>query len=1332
MRLKFKTRLSAILLAIFTAYLGQSQVATCASTNTSCNYVTNGGFETNQWNYEDPDNPGNYIADCSGMHYTGGNTPQFPYCPFLVCNWFDNPNLGGATPDYFNSCASSTDWGLNGSVNAYSNFISNNIGAVGPHTGDGYAGIYVREDDNPYYNETVNQTLNTPLVLGKTYLIGMWVRLGHVCKYACTFNANICGNIVTFTNSPVTDKNNWTYISTCFTPNVITNNNIEIGSYGANTIDLDPSNLWSYSFPATYNGWHEKTSYYYIDDVSIIPLNVNAGSDIQIYNGCAATIGQVTATSFPCMPNGSSVSYNWFPNTSLSSENTATTIASPSITTTYTVYATVTYTNEAGLVKQCSSFDEITVHVVTPTLTIVPSATCNTNGSHSFSVTVNPSTAASYIWSIKDALTNTIVPINGTGLTSSAPVINFQNITRNVYVCAVAVNSVGCQSSPVCFYYPNCCPTNTAIVKYANTTYSTVISPTSTQIAYGGTITVNSGGVLLINSKEVYMEPNTKFIVNGTGRIVITNSYLHACTDMWDGIYINGANSVNSISKCRVEDAKRVIVDSLGTASFNLIGNYFNKNYIGVIFKATKSSTSNFLVKNNLFTSSNIPVTVAPYNLTTNPVIPLSSSVSLANASIFGAYTSASLKAPYNIEKPKCGIMMQNASHVGKSNSAIAIGAATGEENVFDKMQYGVFQVNSNAVYNSNVFQNIKSTIAPNPFSTLNAGIFIWGGFIGDGPYYSSIGNYSLNLKNTFKDNDFGVANIYQSGLIIENNRFENQGTGVAVAINNNNSTVNVASNKFINNKIGINFDQNTNINATISLNWFDNTTAQGTYADNFAIRATEAVPPTNTLNYAKYAIYNNYINGYYNGILTTQTYKSVINDNEVHVRPDNTSYNFQSAIQIIASNDNDVYNNTTDYPSGTKNNWWQYNIFTAGSTVPKIHCNNTNFGGVGIIANGLNYTAGGNGIYGNTMQNHEYGFWLNSAGEIGDQYYLNGSTVYSADNRWDNVTYETFSNAGCNQVSGAKFYTRSANPYKINNPTNGGTTGVTIFGTNNSTGYTGACYGGVATPTLALRLAGGNTQKLLMQKADDIATDKITFTENNISLKQIARNQLFSNIALQQIDPNVTLGINTFVNSAKQNNLTKYAMIDSLINTGDSLALINAFGLNSQIKPSNIVDETQQDFNQQYITYLQNKRKQLKLTVSDLEAIAALCPNINGHAVYQARSVLFNLTKKQYNNTCEKSTKVSKRFANAIIDEVAAVNVKLFPNPSNGNITLQTNDELNYNITVYNLLGERVFESIALHNQSINLANLASATYIVHILQNGNLIKTERINIIH
>jgi hypothetical protein len=81
---------------------------------------------------------------------------------------------------------------------------------------------------------------------------------------------------------------------------------------------------------------------------------------------------------------------------------------------------------------------------------------------------------------------------------------------------------------------------------------------------------------------------------------------------------------------------------------------------------------------------------------------------------------------------------------------------------------------------------------------------------------------------------------------------------------------------------------------------------------------------------------------------------------------------------------------------------------------------------------------------------------------------------------------------------------------------------------------------------------------------------------------------------------------------------------------------------------------------------------------------------------------------------------------------EEQKINTSNGGNPSNGNITIETGDELSYNLTVYNVLGEKVVDLTVNNKQTINLSSLPSATYVVLINYNGSLIKTERISIVH
>ncbi len=1341
-----------VILLLLTAVcqISNAQVA-CSTTNTPCNYVTNGGFENSLW--IDPDSTCTTLIQSSpnfSLCVTGHDPKNMFSCDFSVCSWTTAPLYGTGTPDYYHACASTNPYnlGIKASTNAYNNYTSNFIGTVAPHSGNGYTGVFV-------YNgscgacpiEVMYQTLNTSLKKGKTYIIGMWVRLAHVSKYACSLFAEINGDLLDFGPNIISDKNNWTYISTCYTATNDTNYLSLV--YGGNQFDLDPNNLWHYTLPNQLDSLdHLDASYYYIDDVSITPLSVDAGPDIvSLFPGCGTTIGTNNG-GFTCLPTGATITYSWSPSTGLSSTNTATTIASPSVTTSYVLTANVTYTNEAGVQTMCSSYDSVTVNVVTPTISITPSYTCNFNGVTSFTANPLPSGSYTYSWTVKDAVTGTVVAVAGTGTTGATPSFSLNNVTQPVNICASIINQYGCQSAPSCYYLPNCCPTGTNVIKYANTTYSTstVLNSASgtNSIALGGTITVNSGGTLSIISKNVLMEPNTKIILNGTGRINLLNSYVQGCNYMWDGIYANTTNTVN-ISNSRVEDAKRVVVDSLGTASLNIINNYLNKNYIGIIIKAAKSSSSSVVIKNNFFSCSSIPTTGSvPYK----PII-----TNLTNAASLGAYSSTTLKAPYSTLHSNCGIFAITASHTGKANSAITIGGNTGQENVFDKMQIGIWSYDSKTKIQNNVIQNIKSSIAP--YGGVNAGIVLLGPIFGTGNgSYMEVGGSSTAYKNTFINNDNGIYNIEESALLTTYNTFSVQGTGIYVNANNNGKTINIRNNNFYQNNLGVKCYANVNVTTSIKDNNFNNTaSAVGTYSDNFAIHCTEATLATNPSAYPAFDIDNNNISGYYNGIYTSQTLLPVIYDNEIHLRQDNTTDHWQSGINAANTNSATINNNIIDMTSYNQWAYWQLGINLSTNQVPKVQCNSINNLNMAITASGSNLTPANNGIIGNYMQNANYGVWLVNNGEIGDQAGNTGSN--SSDNAWaSSCNYYTFAQNSSN-LNSHIFYTRSlGSGYDLPNAKaeyDFSSGCVKMFGNNSSAASSGSCNVNAATPSNT-KLSGAASLAKLMQTAEDIAGDynqvtnfsmaaasNLTATDdmnnNEVNRNAILRKQLLSNIMLQQIDVKDSKALNTFMSKVATENTGLLFAIDSLIHHAekDSTKIAIAKQANAVITPNNKVEQSQQTFNELYLTYLAQNKTATNADVLALENLATQCPMYYGVSVYQARALLFNLKQHAYISTCEMvaPNNTSKRMANQLLG-LSSTNLNVYPNPANTILFVNTPDDTTINIKLYDVMGHLVLDKAVTSNEKIDIQNLSNGIYIYKLYHNEQELKVGKLIITH
>ena len=196
------------------------------------------------------------------------------------------------------------------------------------------------------YRNYIEVMLNNPLKTGVKYCITFYVSLSDTSKYACNdigaylsdsalYNDMDFGNNVKDyitpqiandpVNNPLTDKIGWTKVQGDFVA-AGGEKYIVIGNFkddANSSIDSIGS-----TGPNTYPD--AMVAYYYIDDVYVLtPVYAHAGRDTNICNGGQALIGEDSAQQ--------GVSYYWQPTTGLAEPNSPQTLASPSVTTTYTL-----------------------------------------------------------------------------------------------------------------------------------------------------------------------------------------------------------------------------------------------------------------------------------------------------------------------------------------------------------------------------------------------------------------------------------------------------------------------------------------------------------------------------------------------------------------------------------------------------------------------------------------------------------------------------------------------------------------------------------------------------------------------------------------------------------------------------------------------------------------------------------------------------------------------------------------------------------------------------------------------------------------------------------
>lgn len=257
-------------------------------------------------------------------------------------------NPTGASPDYFNQCATSF---------SFVDVPQNSFGYQNARTGVAYAGGFGRGSGSPI-REYVQAPLTDSLLSGKKYCVSFYVSLANRSKYAInSFGAYLSNDSIRSTSyqaipyipqvinpstSMLSDTSGWMLISGVLTA-VGGEKYVTIGNFNddtnTDTLLINPSDP---SLGSTY---------YYIDDVSVISyLEAETGNDVIICKRDSTIIGT---------PPTGGIIYQWQPTTGLNNSTIAQPMAKPYITTTYIL----TITDNMGNYCVPKNTDTVTVIV---------------------------------------------------------------------------------------------------------------------------------------------------------------------------------------------------------------------------------------------------------------------------------------------------------------------------------------------------------------------------------------------------------------------------------------------------------------------------------------------------------------------------------------------------------------------------------------------------------------------------------------------------------------------------------------------------------------------------------------------------------------------------------------------------------------------------------------------------------------------------------------------------------------------------------------------------------------------------------------------------------
>lgn len=1216
-----------------------------------------------------------------------------------------------ATPDFFhtNDCpAASTLYEVSVPANFAGVEANNSTALVG-----GYAGVLTFDKQNqslsgfinptdPTYNyrEYLQQKLSIPMIVGKKYRFATYLSLSDssaVATYFGTLFSTVPYDEPTGiyinrtphfeTQTMITNKVGWTLFDTTFVADSAYRWMI-IGNFRPDVLSnmtIVDSSLSISRYAPGFGVITDKMSYYYIDEVSVTPLDSIwtsvSDSDSTICDGSEVTLQTGLSIVQPLV-------YYWtsFPvDTSLTGQDSLNII-------TVTPHDTTFYYTEITDIYGCVHLDTTQINVVPVPprpLVVGDSFACVTGTPITYTIANYDSTLTYTIAFLPlptGAIASAVDTTNGTFTVTWS-----DNLGATMFI--TALDSIGCDSiaefiiKPCCIYGDTTFINDSASALLAHYLSTGIVSGQSFSI--NGTLTIDQD--LTIYACDVKLGIDAVINILPPYSLYITQaSELSACDFMWDKIKIQPGAVLKVDKNAIIEDGKTAIY-SIAGGKYDLNGARLNRNYKHMELTP--------------FTGVHTG-TIVSTRFSCQPMIG----------------TIATLNPPYTGYRTDKGIEINGVQSV--TIGSLTASAAT---NFFRNMNLGINAVKSSVTIINNSFRDIDFGVFPNSgIAAIQA--------IGN-PVFPSyvartliVGDGTASGTNTFKNCFNGIIteqNINSKILLNDFKQINNK--AVFIKGNGKNNTVLIDNNDFATTAIGVHCLNNTICRTTIRYNKMNN-------MKNFSTGVWIQEISSSSIG-AMYTVFNNTIKTVEYGIRAENLSKATIDNNTIETEPYAPSILVSTGIQVLGNYGTRITsNNVKIVPTtyATKNG----GIYASLSPASYIYCNTVANMGYGIKCAG----AMPSDIFNNSMNNDFYGLWLDNNGFIGtqDNPSVAGQPSY---NKWTNIpvtgasttSKRTLTTLGTIGSSSPIVYKTGAFPPALNaiylpSPTQGiGAVPFTLIDTTAGSSFSPAC-------PLALPPA-------LLKQAQDIALENISFPGNDANSKWLSKHGLLVNIKNDSIDVSSDPILQMFVTLSETDNMGKLTELNSTItdptkyNTTD---MNTAQALSSGIEPNNDIETNHKLINDIVINSFLASTSYTTAQINDLRLLANKCPFTDGLAVYEARVLLSEIDTlgTVYYNACELDGEA--RMASVNTDPIADENTELmvYPNPATDQLTVNYKVEPTDIVLfeIYNLIGEKVlsYTLSASHNeQSLSLAGLNAGVYMYKYTINGQNIKADKLVIV-
>ncbi len=874
--------------------------------------------------------------------------------------------------------------------------------------------------------------------------------------------------------------------------------------------------------------------------------------------------------------------------------------------------------------------------------------------------------------------------------------------TTTTYTLVVTNPATGCQSRDeiTVTVNTNCCggPYDYTVPKVGANSSALLAA-----IGTGGAIigkTISVQGPLNIDvftncwNCTFVMDPGVKidltggdFTLNGNAQ---APSHVSACTNMWDGIYVQPGRTLKVLGNTLVEDAINAVV-SVGGGTFIIDEAIFNRNLIAIDVRAYSGGTHSGTITNSIITSRALP---------NSPTV-----TNLKGTGVLAGLVGSKLKSPYTDRKGCYGINVTDVTNINIGSASTAANL-----NIFDWIMCGVKLTRSDAIIYNNQFQYMTGSPNPNGCPSGNPGQpvppcyfesgcgIIATGTANTGTNSITVGNPGTNQRNIFNNTHTAVYVQYYQNNYIYSNTIDNISTGpftlgtfnygkYGIYINSPTAynIIYVASHPLI---------QNCENAIYVNRN-FNNALSTDLYIRSNIIKA-------NTGGYCTNGIYvMDLQNGTYNGFdgswsIVGNTITEAVNGiNLLNVKSPAAAYplgvkdNVCTVRYATTGSKNGILTKGCDGIQLTLNhtkcnstaaasaggNLGVGGIYVESSTHMLLKCNQIDDAARGLVFKGActsvltTNSSPQTGITQNTIHKAQDGFVLLTNGIIGSQ----GSSSVASNNYWD---------APANYVRGQTVAEGSAAGNSILYVNNTATTlptkniqyGGSAYSSASLLNSSGSPVG--CDPVRAAAPAADPTinavtdyAKELQTMVNDAKKLPVFSDETHWLRNQFVYKELKNNTALQ----NSNASLQKFYNSTKHN-YSKFAQVD------DKMVLAqysNANSINNSIVASNAIESNQKIVNALILKKL--LAPNYSYTSSDrstLNTIAWQCPLSSGNSVYQARVLLMTIANNviEFTDNCDVSVTQSLEGSTTSVTQINTENksFKLYPNPNNGNMIFE------------------------------------------------------------